>query len=382
MGHIINPISFRLGVVRYWNAVWSLSKLSNYANLINQDFYIKDIILSFFKKLLTKFKFFFFVSNLKIIRKYNQLYLFIYFYDSNIEWFLRKELWAGVTFLNKQWKFHKASITSWKGSRWIKWKFGHEYRKFFTQGRLQYRQFMPKLLRIIFRFLVYSFKKTFSFFWLLMKMSLSYLLSKIIAINPLNIFFIGVNNRTVSASFIGKFVKFYLERSFPLFFVLKQLMWSLKKLIRLKHLFGFKVKVIGRFKRGQMAACMVRNRGSLNSNVITKKVDFFSTYARMKYGTSGIKVWLFLTSSNTLGRGIKISRKFLKSRVGSSLIQNNLSLKSSNSINYLSGKVPYYLHPKFKLYTTMAKILNYSNSSFFDQIRTKKSIIFKYSYIY
>ena len=48
MGHVINPISYRLYNIRYWNNNWFSNNL-NYSYLVNQDI----LLDRFFRKFLT-----------------------------------------------------------------------------------------------------------------------------------------------------------------------------------------------------------------------------------------------------------------------------------------------------------------------------------------
>jgi hypothetical protein len=51
MGHIVNPISFRLGVNRTWNSTWSTFNFINYSYLIQRDLFIYNFLKMFFNKL-------------------------------------------------------------------------------------------------------------------------------------------------------------------------------------------------------------------------------------------------------------------------------------------------------------------------------------------
>jgi hypothetical protein len=81
MGHLVNPISFRLGKTFYWNFVWSTFLKKNYRFLALQDIqFIKlfDWLLS----LNTLYQFGVFFSHFKVYRFHGKLIFFIYFtYD-------------------------------------------------------------------------------------------------------------------------------------------------------------------------------------------------------------------------------------------------------------------------------------------------------------
>jgi hypothetical protein len=84
MGHVINPISYRLYNIRYWNNNWFTSAI-NYSYLVNQDI----LIDRFFRKLLTKYldstTIGLIFVNLKIIRFFNNISLYVYVHDSFLD---------------------------------------------------------------------------------------------------------------------------------------------------------------------------------------------------------------------------------------------------------------------------------------------------------
>lgn len=83
MGHLVNPISFRLGKTFYWNFVWSTFLKKNYRFLALQDIqFIKlfDWLLS----LNTLYQFGVSFSHFKVYRFHKKLIFFIYFtYDKS-----------------------------------------------------------------------------------------------------------------------------------------------------------------------------------------------------------------------------------------------------------------------------------------------------------
>src|SRR3989344_5315152 len=84
MGHVINPISYRLYNIRYLNNNWFSSNL-NYSYLVNQDI----LLDRFFRRLLTSHLSSTAVGiifvNLKIIRFFDNISLYLYIHDSFLD---------------------------------------------------------------------------------------------------------------------------------------------------------------------------------------------------------------------------------------------------------------------------------------------------------
>src|SRR5690348_991582 len=87
MGHIINPLSYRLYNIRYWNNNWSTLNKNNYSYLVNQD----QLLENFCRKVLIKYfnsvKLGLIFLNLKIIRYFNSVNLYLYVHDSLLDLF-------------------------------------------------------------------------------------------------------------------------------------------------------------------------------------------------------------------------------------------------------------------------------------------------------
>ena len=83
MGHVVNPVSFRLGHSRYWNSIWSLSNLNNYSQLSNLDFLIIKKILAWFKNVLAhkSLMYIFILNNVRIVRSNKKVIIILQLYD-------------------------------------------------------------------------------------------------------------------------------------------------------------------------------------------------------------------------------------------------------------------------------------------------------------
>ena len=73
MGHLVNPISFRLGISQTWKSQWFVSGISKYALTLKDDFILYNYLESFFKYSIVSF----FISqleysNLKLYFSYSE----------------------------------------------------------------------------------------------------------------------------------------------------------------------------------------------------------------------------------------------------------------------------------------------------------------------
>lgn len=82
MGHLVNPISFRLGKTFYWNFVWSSFLKKNYRYLALQDIQFMQLF-NWLLSLNTLYRFGIFFSHFKIYRLNGKLIFFLYFIHSS-----------------------------------------------------------------------------------------------------------------------------------------------------------------------------------------------------------------------------------------------------------------------------------------------------------
>jgi hypothetical protein len=82
MGHLVNPISFRLGKTFYWNFVWSSFLKKNYRYLALQDIQFMQLF-NWLLSLNTLYRFGIFFSHFKIYRLNGKLIFFLYFIHVN-----------------------------------------------------------------------------------------------------------------------------------------------------------------------------------------------------------------------------------------------------------------------------------------------------------
>lgn len=80
MGHIVNPVNYRLGFSKCWNSAWSIDSAFSYTSLMKSDWDIHLFFKRFFDlKILVQSGYIF--SHVKIIREREKTFCIVYFYD-------------------------------------------------------------------------------------------------------------------------------------------------------------------------------------------------------------------------------------------------------------------------------------------------------------
>lgn len=285
MGHLINPISYRLYNIRYWNNNWFTSTNLNYSYLINQDI----LINKFFNKL---FHFYFdsidiglIFVNLKIIRNFKNLTLYLYIHDSFLD----------LLFYN--FKKNRTYISVRKSlARRLAFKYFKALSKFNRKGIL-YRKLKKKLILKFSRkmFIIFLKNKVLKKYWDFFKNILKLHMSRLFrAVCFNNIFILGLSKKNVNASIIGEFFFIRLKQYYTIWEVLKNINFLFKSLMRKRIVKGYKIMCSGRFSRKQRTTYNWKSFGSLASSTVRSKLDYSYRTIALKYSSCTIKVWVRL----------------------------------------------------------------------------------------
>lgn len=122
------------------------------------------------------------------------------------------------------------------------------------------------------------------------KHALCYYLKPIVLLIPSNVTIIGLNDLTIDAKFLANFISYYLENRYYLVQIFKVLWSYLNKSIKNRLLYGYQIKLSGRFKKNEKAVYMLRKVGNLGRYDIKRFVDYSCSVARMRLGVTGVKV--------------------------------------------------------------------------------------------
>lgn len=291
MGHVINPISYRLYNIRYWNNNWFVANL-NYSYLINQDI----LIYRFFKRFLiaqldsTSIGVIF--VNLKIIRSFNSIALYFYIHDSFLD-LLFFNLKKNARFVMIKRLFNK--------------RFYKKYRRSLRRNKqLNTKVFTLLKKKIILRysrklFFLFIKNKILKIYWDNFKMLSLFYLKKFNKSEFFSkIFIIGLSKMNVNANIISEFFFIRLTQYYTIWEVLRNINFLFKSLMRGKKLVrGYKITCSGRFSRKQRATYSWKAFGSLAFSTVKSKLDYSYKTIALKYSSCTIKVWIRLGEKKT-----------------------------------------------------------------------------------
>lgn len=291
MGHVINPISYRLYNIRYWNNNWFVSNL-NYSYLLNQDILIYRFFRKFLMVQLDSTSIGVIFVNLKIIRSFDSIALYFYIHDSFLD----------LLFFNLK-----------KNARFvlIKRLFNKRFYKKYRRSLRRNKQLNTKLFTLLKRkvILKYSRKLFFLFiknkilkiYWDNFKTLSLFYLKKFNKSNFFSeIFIIGLSKMNVNANIISEFFFIRLTQYYTIWEVLRNINFLFKSLMKGKKLVrGYKITCSGRFSRKQRATYSWKAFGSLAFSTVKSKLDYSYKTIALKYSSCTIKVWVRLGKKKT-----------------------------------------------------------------------------------
>jgi len=290
MGHVVNPISYRLYNIRYWNNNWFVSEKVNYSYIVNQDILIQRLLRRIFSFHLDSISVGLILVNLKIIRSFNSLSLYIYVHDSFLD-LLFFNLKKDKMYLFVKSYYHQRFFRKYRGYMRSK-KYGSNIRLLYI---LQKRLVFKYSRKLFFLFLK---NKILRVFWDNFKGVLNYYLSKALvcgSTNLINIYIMGLSKMNVNASIISEFFFIRLKQYYTIWEVLKNINFLFKILMRKKRIVrGYKIMCSGRFSRKQRATYNWKSFGSLALSTVKSKLDYSYRTIALKYSSITIKVWVRL----------------------------------------------------------------------------------------
>lgn len=326
MNHLANPLSLRLGIVKFWNSISISANKKTIFNSNLQDITFHYLFLWFFKYNLLPFGFIF--SHIKIIRTFRNVFQFlIFFYNAEIEKFWRSYYYyfnnnslfqenkiEYLTLILKNYfkqdflKLKKLTLKR-KKNIYIKLYNIKNVKKkqkkkklklFFLQdkklkGFYKYLSslFLYKLLKIPSSInLIQPFIKTIfvqQFLNLKKKIYTYFLKFRFNIKGHFSFSFYQIFGGALNANVVCNYLITKLKQRFKLFRVVDPL---LKTLTKLEILDGFKISCSGRFTRKQIATYYWEKKGNLPLNTVTRFVDYAFSTVILKNSICGIKVWL------------------------------------------------------------------------------------------
>lgn len=264
MGHIINPISLRLGVNSYWNTTWSLNNKHLHNKLLKQNwFFFQFLNWFFYRKVHIKINLVF--SHYKIyVNNLGKIYINLYYYWPGINKKKRLFFFKVISFLRNKYK-------------------GRKYKKF--PSKIYYK------LRANFRYIL-SMGVLNLYWYLISKYWVYYLNFFNFEKTKFILRFWDLHFNNVTANTITKYITSRLQKKYTLMYVLRPVLRDLYFKQNQKRIKGYKLVCSGRFTRKQIATKTWFKRGAISSNQLLNNMDYSYRAVKLKYGVCGIKLWI------------------------------------------------------------------------------------------
>jgi hypothetical protein len=313
MGHLINPVSFRLGVNRFWD-----NKIVSYKFRTNDNLNLLKVNLNSFLDRFFNFKLFlkygFLYSHNNVMLNNEGLILNIYIYKTinNPNKSMLELLFLIKIFNNKvRLKFYKKIISL------LNYYFSEIFLKFslkknHKQSNIKnlnyfYMLFQLKKFRFfsIEKFIQINLKKNMRneeylnffyerLFFMLIRKRFWNILAKFLSfyikpyvLGPVKINFYSTSELSIDV--VKKFIIIRLQQRFKVSQIIVPIMKNLKEN---KSVLGFKFSFSGRFSRREMATYEWFVDGAVPLNTINAKIEYKQFPVLLKDGICGIKVWI------------------------------------------------------------------------------------------
>jgi hypothetical protein len=311
MGHIINPISFRLGYSRFWSSSYNSISLKNNSNLLlGLSLFLKEFTKNFFNNKKLKAAGILFSSN-KIILQKNKAISLVFLQDYRIDQLLkdlfyhlkrfikrsiRRSLYSRLHRIRKQrneFVFFKKRLLYLIGLRKHKIFYlfrGIACRKIFYAGFFHWlllKKFMYRGLDLYF-----SNAKSFEIYFFIWQdiLRCQHLYKKY---SRKRAVLYQIFNREFSffltPSFLGKYIIRKLKQRHKLRDVLKPV---LRALGRNPGIIGFKICCSGRFTRAERATFIWERSGCLGTADRRAFLDYDLAPGTLRFGAVCIKIWI------------------------------------------------------------------------------------------
>jgi len=277
MGHLINPISTRLGLSSFWVFAWSKFALTTFSYNLMFDNIIRNLILWLFanSRIATQMSVVgVFLSHFRVIRKYNDIRIQIYLILNSSNFLKSQSVEIESSFVN--FRSELRSIVNQYTP--ISVNFSARERNNVIEITLKkvFGLYIAHLLKKNLD-LIFNFNKHFKKYRTVFDISF---LKRI---------------KFINANFLSRFIARRLSFGFELNKVLNPIITDLTKLVNsnASKILGFKIACSGRFNKTQMASYSWEKYGPLCLSTVSSSVDYSFSKVFLKYGSCGIKVWVF-----------------------------------------------------------------------------------------
>lgn len=286
MGHIVNPISFRLGLNRTWNSSWVASNGINYSYLIQRDIFIYNFLALLFNQI-NLINEGFLYSHSRILAQVGGRFMIInYIYEQSL--FLKyTKLLPLINLiicrLIKRLNLSKLGFIDLN----VQSVSLVENKKFITVFLDKFYKFMfYYLIKLIYiKPMLYSFKllNIIILEWLRMVSNKCF---------NYDISYVFLSLNQVTPQIISLYIAKKLKQRHMLLKIVKPLF---KNLDENPLILGYKISCSGRFTRKQRATYYWVKSGLIPFNKVSSVIDYSYRNKVLPFGACGIKVWLCRT---------------------------------------------------------------------------------------
>lgn len=262
MGHLINPISIRLGLNNYWNFNWALNNNYNYPYMTKNNIFFSKFLNWILKsKKFNKKNIIFSHYNI-YINNNNVTYINVYYYNPYLE-----DLKYKNNIYSKSIEFFKnknnKKIDNFKQYKYIN----------------LYKYLINYVFTHLYWFIISNYWKKY-----LNKTFLNKIKYKISVSN--------IDLENISANIITTYIGSRLQNKHRLNYTIKPVLRDLHLRLKEKRIIGYKILCAGRFTRRQIAEHNWYKKGAITNNTFLSFIDYSQIKVRLKYGVCGIKVWI------------------------------------------------------------------------------------------
>jgi hypothetical protein len=221
--------------------------------------------------------------NLKVIRSFGSLSLYVYVHDG----------FSDLLFTDLR-RHYRFSLVR----KFLKRFFAGRYKKH-QKKRLLIYQLAKKITRRYPRkfFFLFLKNKMLRLYWNTIKSLILAVFPRFICNIPApKVYVLSLSKNNVNANIVGEFFFVRLKQYYTVWEVLRNVNYLLQSLMRRKRCFvrGYKILCSGRFSRKQRATYSWRVFGSLAVGSMKSKLDYTYRTIALKYSTCTIKVWVRL----------------------------------------------------------------------------------------
>jgi hypothetical protein len=325
MGHLLNPISLRLGISRFWNSNWSFYFKNNYKYLLLNDYillrYLKRLSIAdnpIDKKLFSGRRVF---SNYIILKKKEILIILMYIHDHTA----LKKL---TNKINKfKYKINTLVYIAIKNSFFY---------KIINEKEFNIDKVIKIIKKKIYDLIFYYFfenlnKIVIEKYWINLRFLIKYHLNLLLnnCFKFIDIQFFLINRKNITSLLVGKYFAKRLAKNHIVTSIFTSVYRGLETI---SNIIGFKICISGRFSRKLRAEYKWVKLGPISFNTLSSPIDYCNIPVRSKYGIGNVKIWITQKSNynNFLVKNILYSQKINKY-----ILSKQIKNKNNIYFNYL-----------------------------------------------